>query len=99
MGKRLAVLGYSESKELYECLKDCVKQLAKYCQNCGHSDCYKCPIDAVKIKLIMACRYVQRRIQEEERKLNIAMQELDSDFWSELELIYKDLKSLGIDEV
>lgn len=94
MAGKVCVLGYGESKELYECLKGCVKQLAKYCQNCGHSDCDSCPIDAVKVKLIMACRYVQRRIQEEERKLNMLLQELDSDFWSELELIKQDIEKL-----
>jgi len=94
MAGRVAVLGYGESKELYECLRSCVRELASYCHSCGHRDCDRCPIDSVKVKLIMTTRYIQRRLEEEERKLNMALQELDSDFWHELELIKKDLEEL-----
>ena len=94
MSGRLAILGYGESKELYECLRSCVRELASYCHSCGHRDCDRCPIDSVKVKLIMTTRYIQRRLEEEERKLHLAMQELNEDFWTELELIKKDLEEL-----
>ena len=42
----------------------------------------------------MTCRYIQRRLEEEERKLNMALQELDSDFWHELEVVMRDLEEL-----
>ena len=42
----------------------------------------------------MTMRYIQRRLEEEERKLHLAMQELNEDFWTELELIKKDLEEL-----
>jgi len=94
MSGRLAILGYGESKELYECLRNCVRELASYCKQCNHRDCDRCPIDSVKVKLIMTCRYIKRRLEEEERKLNMALQELDSDFWHELEVVMRDLEEL-----
>jgi len=94
MSERIAILGYGESKELFECLRSCVRELASYCKQCKHRDCDRCPIDSVKVKLIMTMRYIQRRLEEEERKLHLAMQELNEDFWTELELIKKDLEEL-----
>jgi len=94
MSERIAILGYGESKELFNSLRSCVRELAEFCQRCCGHDCDNCPVDSAKVRLVMTMRYIKRRLEEEERKLHLAMQELNEDFWAELELIKKDLEEL-----
>jgi len=94
MAGEVKVLSYKESKELYGCLRSCVIELAKYCKQCDEPICDNCPIQKIKEKLIFTAKFVKEKLYEEERKLNMLLQELNDDFWHELELIKQDIEKM-----
>ena len=95
----MVMIGYSECVKLFKVLKSCVIELSKHCKECDGEGCENCPVDTVKTKLTFTAHYLKRKIEDMDKSLDLLIQEMDDEFWNELNVIVEDIEKMLMCEV